>query len=218
LRKLREWWSNLPLRIAALFMLSSLPFLMLYLCSPDLPWITAWAPNLACSLFTTGLAVYFINVMIVRREHEERDAKIAPVAHVVMLLVQPHVQGLLKELVDPSMRLGPVGGNPETWTNLSASVTHNIETYGGVLDADVMVPFDRIRNCLTHLGRRHSIVPDSKTGALEVYMLVAPIVVNCEKIRRRFFPKGDELLYGEMLPLLQQFKTQHGLPDESTFA
>lgn len=177
--------------------------------------LAAWAPNLACGLFTSGLTVYCINVVLVRREQEERDAKMRPVAHVVMLLVVPHVQSLLKEMVDPNMRLGPIGGDPKHWTGLALEMTSKIDTYTGVLDIEVMISFDRVRNALSRLARRR-IEPDTQVGALEIYTLVAPIVMHLDKIRRRFFRKSDELAYGDMLPLLQKLREKHGLLDPST--
>ena len=71
-KTLREWWTDLSIRISVCLVLSASVPLAYYIACPCSQAVSAWAPSLACNLFTTGLAVFFINYLLARRESQRQ--------------------------------------------------------------------------------------------------------------------------------------------------
>jgi len=220
MKGLGAWWDQVPYvnRVAFVFIGLSLVITLLAL----FPWMkplrpTVWVPSLVCNLFTTGLTIYFVNYVFVERDRKERDDKVREVARVVMLSAQPHVHSLLQRMLDPQLRMGPVNSEPEVWQELTRQVSNKMDTYQAVLDSEFTGWLETIRNC-TQILERMTIEPEEKISGFHAYMTLGPLVVACQKVRHRFFPNGDEIVFGGMLPLLQEYRRRFPeFPELSTF-
>lgn len=211
---MKGWWQGRGYveRVALAFVSTAVAMAVLGLAtSAETRVLGAWIPSLVCNLLTTGLTIYFVNSVFVRREAAERDAKVRPALRVVMQSVQPIVHGALQELTATWQRLGPIVEDPEHWDEIARRVEGKMETYQALLDGEVVEALEIIRNSLQLIGAK-GLHDDTKTHALQSYLLLQPIVVRCGRLRQRYFRTGEEVMYGGMEPLLEEFRKKHNLP------